>query len=41
MTSFYDEIEIEDMDFDEEKQTYYYPCPYVVHVDEKAFRYRA
>mmetsp|Transcript_8337 Transcript_8337/g.34934 ORF Transcript_8337/g.34934 Transcript_8337/m.34934 type:complete len:92 (-) Transcript_8337:315-590(-) len=24
---FYDEIEIEDMEFDEEKQTFYYPCP--------------
>ena len=23
----YDEIEIEDMDFDEETQAYYYPCP--------------
>lgn len=27
MTSFYDEIEIEDMTFDEETQTYYYDCP--------------
>ncbi|KAJ2434859.1 Diphthamide biosynthesis protein 3 [Coemansia sp. RSA 2424] len=27
MTSFYDEIEIEDMEFDEDEQTYYYPCP--------------
>ncbi|KAI9229715.1 MAG: hypothetical protein DHS80DRAFT_13462 [Piptocephalis tieghemiana] len=27
MTSFYDEIEIEDMDFDEETQVYHYPCP--------------
>ena len=27
MTSFYDEIEIEDMDFDEDSKTYFYPCP--------------
>ncbi|RKP09287.1 hypothetical protein THASP1DRAFT_14476 [Thamnocephalis sphaerospora] len=27
MTSFYDEIEIEDMEFDEENQLYHYPCP--------------
>ncbi|KAI8817126.1 uncharacterized protein EV422DRAFT_570969 [Fimicolochytrium jonesii] len=27
MTSFYDEVEIEDMDYDEETKTYYYPCP--------------
>ncbi|KAJ2490520.1 Diphthamide biosynthesis protein 3 [Coemansia sp. RSA 2050] len=27
MASFYDEIEIEDMEFDEESFTYYYPCP--------------
>jgi diphthamide biosynthesis protein 3 len=27
MTSFYDEIEIEDMEFDEENNLYYYPCP--------------
>jgi diphthamide biosynthesis protein 3 len=27
MTSFYDEIEIEDMEFDEERQLYHYPCP--------------
>ncbi|KAJ3367062.1 hypothetical protein AMAG_01971 [Allomyces macrogynus ATCC 38327] len=25
--SFYDEIEIEDFDFDEELRTYFYPCP--------------
>mmetsp|Transcript_28560 Transcript_28560/g.71809 ORF Transcript_28560/g.71809 Transcript_28560/m.71809 type:complete len:105 (-) Transcript_28560:378-692(-) len=25
--NFYDEIEIEDMEFDEELQTYFYPCP--------------
>jgi diphthamide biosynthesis protein 3 len=24
---FYDEIEIEDMEFDEDDQTFYYPCP--------------
>ncbi|KAH6566083.1 hypothetical protein BASA50_011049 [Batrachochytrium salamandrivorans] len=27
MTSFYDEIEIEDMDYDEDLSTYFYPCP--------------
>jgi len=27
MTSFYDEIEIEDMEFDEDSRTYFYPCP--------------
>ncbi|KAI8848911.1 CSL zinc finger-domain-containing protein [Chytridium lagenaria] len=27
MTSFYDEVEIEDMDFDEDQKTYFYPCP--------------
>jgi diphthamide biosynthesis protein 3 len=27
MTSFYDEIEIEDMEFNEEEETYYFPCP--------------
>ncbi|KNC98913.1 uncharacterized protein SPPG_05877 [Spizellomyces punctatus DAOM BR117] len=27
MTSFYDEVEIEDMDYDAETKTYYYPCP--------------
>jgi diphthamide biosynthesis protein 3 len=27
MTSFYDEIEIEDMTYDEEEETYYFPCP--------------
>ncbi|KAI8074284.1 uncharacterized protein B0P05DRAFT_512842 [Gilbertella persicaria] len=27
MTSFYDEIEIEDMEFNEEDQVYTYPCP--------------
>ncbi len=27
MTSFYDEVEIEDMSFDKEKQLYHYPCP--------------
>jgi len=25
--SVYDEVEIEDMDFDPETQTFYYPCP--------------
>ncbi|KAK9767647.1 Diphthamide biosynthesis protein 3 [Basidiobolus ranarum] len=27
MTSFYDEVEIEDMEFDEENEIYHYPCP--------------
>ncbi|KAG0172524.1 Diphthamide biosynthesis protein 3 [Apophysomyces sp. BC1034] len=27
MTSFYDEIEIEDMEFDEDEEMYTYPCP--------------
>ena len=27
MAAVYDDVEIEDMDFDEEKQTYFYPCP--------------
>ncbi|CAO3628834.1 unnamed protein product [Cunninghamella blakesleeana] len=27
MTSYYDEIEIEDMEFDEDEQVYTYPCP--------------
>ncbi|KAJ2746480.1 Diphthamide biosynthesis protein 3 [Coemansia sp. BCRC 34301] len=27
MTSFYDEIEIEDMEFDKAEEAYFYPCP--------------
>ena len=27
MAAFYDEIEIEDMDYDPDAATYYYPCP--------------
>lgn len=27
MTSYYDEVEIEDFEWDEETETYYYPCP--------------
>ena len=27
MSVFHDEVEIEDFEFDEETQTYYYPCP--------------
>ena len=27
MAAYHDEIEIEDMEFDEETETYYYPCP--------------
>ena len=27
MAVFHDEVEIEDFEFDEETQTYYYPCP--------------
>ena len=25
--SFYDEIELEDMEFDSDKQVFHYPCP--------------
>ncbi|KAK3821346.1 MAG: hypothetical protein J3Q66DRAFT_150682 [Benniella sp.] len=27
MTSFYDEIEIEDFEYDEDEGLYFYPCP--------------
>lgn len=27
---FYDEIEIEDLDFDEDNEIFYYPCPWRV-----------
>ena len=27
MSVYHDEIEIEDMEYDEETETYYYPCP--------------
>ena len=27
MTSFYDEVEIEDFEYDRETETFYYPCP--------------
>lgn len=27
MTVFHDEIEIEDFEYDEEEEIYYYPCP--------------
>jgi diphthamide biosynthesis protein 3 len=27
MTSFYDEIEIEDMEYNKDNQTFYYACP--------------
>jgi predicted SprT family Zn-dependent metalloprotease len=27
MASVYDDVEIEDMEFDSAKQTFYYPCP--------------
>lgn len=27
MSVFYDEIEIEDFEYDEDNETYYYPCP--------------
>ena len=27
MTTFHDEVEIEDFEYDEEKETYHYPCP--------------
>ncbi len=29
-TGVYDEIEIEDMTYDSEKQTFYYPCPWYI-----------
>ncbi|KAI8063475.1 hypothetical protein BC940DRAFT_335865 [Gongronella butleri] len=38
MTSYYDEIEIEDMEFDEDEQVYTYPCPcgdkFQIYLDE-------
>ncbi len=27
MSVFHDEVEIEDMEYDEENEIYYYPCP--------------
>ncbi|KAI9911912.1 hypothetical protein PsorP6_009618 [Peronosclerospora sorghi] len=27
MATVYDEVEIEDMDYDEKEHVYYYPCP--------------
>ncbi|XP_076468032.1 diphthamide biosynthesis protein 3-like [Babylonia areolata] len=27
MATYHDEIEIEDMEYDEDTETYYYPCP--------------
>ncbi|KAI6207055.1 hypothetical protein M3Y94_00985900 [Aphelenchoides besseyi] len=27
MATFHDEVEIEDFEFDDEKQLYHYPCP--------------
>ncbi|CAH0474828.1 unnamed protein product [Peronospora belbahrii] len=27
MAAVYDEVEIEDMEFDKEEQVFYYPCP--------------
>ena len=27
MTTFHDEVEIEDFEFDEETEKYHYPCP--------------
>lgn len=27
MASFYDEVEIEDFEFDQDTDIYYYPCP--------------
>ena len=27
MTTYHDEVEIEDFEFDEDNETYYYPCP--------------
>ncbi|KAI7901120.1 uncharacterized protein BX663DRAFT_514999 [Cokeromyces recurvatus] len=38
MNSFYDEIEIEDMDYNEEEDIYTYPCPcgdkFIISTDE-------
>ena len=28
MFVFHDEVEIEDFEYDEEEETYYYPCPF-------------
>lgn len=34
----YDEIEIEDMEYDKEEETYYYPCPcgdkFYIHLED-------
>lgn len=27
MTTYHDEVEIEDFEYDEEEEIYYYPCP--------------
>ena len=27
MSTYHDEVEIEDMEYDEESETYFYPCP--------------
>ena len=27
MSVYHDEVEIEDMEYDEEEEVYYYPCP--------------
>jgi diphthamide biosynthesis protein 3 len=27
MTAYHDEVEIEDFEYDEDSETYYYPCP--------------
>ena len=27
MAAYHDEVEIEDFEYDEEEETYYYPCP--------------
>ena len=38
MSLFYDEIEIEDFEFDAQEQIYSYPCPcgdrFIIHVDQ-------
>ncbi|KAI9024092.1 hypothetical protein DFJ74DRAFT_705819 [Hyaloraphidium curvatum] len=40
MALFYDEVEVEDMDFDAELSTYFYPCPcgdrFAITLDELA-----
>ncbi|CAP39208.2 Protein CBR-DPH-3 [Caenorhabditis briggsae] len=34
MSVFHDEVEIEDFEFDEEKDVYHYPCPEMLEMGE-------